>query len=107
MDFTEIQRDDFRRLLAELAVARMPFGRYGITERPPSGVPLIDLPIEYLIWFKQRGFPKGRLGELMGEVCAIKEAGMDEVFDPIRRANGGRHRVRPLRQRSVDFDERA
>lgn len=105
MDFTEIQRDDFRRLLAELATARMPFGRFGIKEQPPSGVPLIDLPLEYLVWFKQRGFPKGRLGELMAEVCAIKEAGMDMVFDPIRQANGGRFRIKPQRKRSVDFGE--
>lgn len=82
----------------------MPFGRYGIREQPPSGVPLIDLPIEYLCWFKQRGFPKGRLGELLAEVCAIKEAGMDEVFEPIRRANGGRHRLKPERDRNHRFD---
>jgi len=103
MDFTEIERDDFRRLLSELATARMPFGRFGIKEQPPSGVPLIDLPLEYLVWFKQRGFPKGRLGELMAEVCAIKEAGMDMVFDPIRQTNGGRYRIKPQRKRSVDF----
>ena len=105
MDFTEIERDDFRRLLAELSTARMPFGRYGIQSQPPSGVPLIDLPIEYLVWFKQRGFPKGRLGELMAEVCAIKEAGMDQIFDPIRQANGGRHRIKPQRKRVRDFGD--
>ncbi len=105
MDFTEIQRDDFLRLLAELATARMPFGRFGIKEQPPSGVPLIDLPLEYLVWFKQRGFPKGRLGELMAEVCAVKEAGMDIVFDPLRQANGGRYRIKPSRKRSMDFGD--
>jgi len=104
MEFTAIERDDFRRLLAELATARMPFGRFGIKEQPPSGVPLIDLPIEYLVWFKQRGFPNGRLGELMAEVCAIKEAGMDLVFDPLREANGGRFRIKPPRKRVADFE---
>lgn len=105
MDFTDIERDDFRRLLIELAKARMPFGRFGIQQQPPSGVPLIDLPLEYLVWFKQRGFPKGRLGELMAEVCAIKEAGMDMVFDPLRQANGGRYRIKPSRKRVVDFGD--
>ena len=105
MDFTDIERDDFRRLLIELAKARMPFGRFGIQQQPPSGVPLIDLPLEYLVWFKQRGFPKGRLGELMAEVCAIKEAGMDQVFDPIRQANGGRFRIKPTRKRVIDFGD--
>jgi len=105
MDFTDIERDDFRRLLIELATARMPFGRFGIQQQPPSGVPLIDLPLEYLVWFKQRGFPHGRLGELMSEVCAIKEAGMDMVFDPLRQAIGGRHRLKPTRKRAVDFGD--
>jgi uncharacterized protein (DUF3820 family) len=104
MDFTEIQRDDFRRLLAELATARMPFGRYGIQEQPPSGVPLIDLPLEYLVWFKQRGFPKGRLGELMAHVCEIKEVGMDSVFDPLRAARGGRFPLRAQPRRNHSFE---
>ncbi len=105
MNFTAIQRDDFLRLLEELALARMPFGRYGIKEHPPSGFPLIDLPLEYLCWFKQRGFPKGRLGELMAEVCAIKEAGMDELFNPIRQANGGRQKFNSSRRKSHDFGD--
>lgn len=83
---TEIERERFRSLLAEIGGTRMPFGKFGIQSRPPSGVPIMDLPEEYLCWFKERGFPKGRLGELMAEVLAIKEAGMDCVFDPLRQA---------------------
>jgi hypothetical protein len=104
MDFTLIEREDFRDLLAEIGRMRMPFGKYGPASYPPSGVPLIDLPPEYLSWFKQRGFPKGRLGELMAHVCEIKDVGMDSVFDPIRAATGGRFPLHPPRTREFRFD---
>ncbi len=100
MDFTAIDRDDFRNLLEEIGKTRMPFGKFGIQAYPPSGVPIIDLPPEYLAWFKERGFPKGRLGELMEQVYEIKSVGMDEVFEPIRRAHGGRF---PLHARRTKF----
>lgn len=104
MDLTEIDREDFRNLLAEIGKTRMPFGKYGIKACPPAGVPIMDLPEEYLCWFLERGFPKGRLGELMAHVCEIKTLGMDEVFNPLRRANGGRYKLVPGRRKSVDFE---
>ncbi len=105
MEFTEIDREDFRNLLEEISRARMPFGKFGIKAYPPAGVPIIDLPPEYLSWFKERGFPKGRLGELMAQVCEIKEVGMDSVFEPIRKANGGRFPLRIHRTKSFDFHD--
>ncbi len=104
MDLTDIDREDFRNLLVEIGKARMPFGKFGIKAYPPAGVPIMDLPVEYLIWFQQNGFPKGRLGELLAQVCEIKSVGMDSVFDPIRRANGGRFPLRPEKRRSFDFE---
>ena len=103
-DITEIDREDFRNLLIEIGKTRIPFGKFGIKFYPPSGVPIMDLPPEYLSWFQERGFPKGRLGELMAQVCEIKAVGMDSVFDPLRRANGGRFRLRPFRSKSFDFE---
>lgn len=105
MDVNEIDREDFRNLLGEIAVCRMPFGKYGRKEHPPDGVPIFDLPVEYLQWFQERGFPKGRLGELMAAVWEIKACGMDEVFEPMRRANGGRTRLRPGRPREFRFGD--
>lgn len=101
----EIDREDFRNLLGEIAAARMPFGKYGRKEYPPDGVPIHDLPIDYLVWFQERGFPKGRLGELMAAVFEIKACGMDEVFEPMRRANGGRTKFRPGKPREFRFDD--
>lgn len=103
-DFTDIDRDDFRNLLLEIGKTRIPFGKFGIKAYPPAGVPIIDLPAEYLGWFKERGFPKGRLGELMHEVYEIKAVGMDSVFDPIRQAHGGRYPLHPARRKSFGFE---
>ena len=82
--------DDLRALLAEIAAMHMPYGMYGPSTYPPKGCPLMDLPAEYLDWFWQRGFPKGRLGELMEQCLLIKNAGLDKLFNPYRAANGGR-----------------
>ena len=103
-DITDIDREDFRNLLIEIGKTRMPFGKFGIKSYPPAGVPIMDLPMEYLCWFLERGFPKGRLGELMAQVCEIKSVGMDHVFDPIRQANGGRFKLQPTRTKSFDFE---
>ena len=103
-DITEIDREDFRNLLIEISKTRIPFGKFGIKAYPPAGVPIMDLPMEYLCWFLERGFPKGRLGELMAQVCEIKSVGMDSVFDPIRQMNGGRFRLQPTRRKSFDFE---
>lgn len=101
---TEIDREDFRNLLVEIGKTRIPFGKYGIKEYPPAGVPIMDLPEEYLFWFHAKGFPKGRLGELMAHVCEIKVVGMDSVFDPIRQANGGRFKLRLTRRKNFEFE---
>jgi uncharacterized protein (DUF3820 family) len=104
MNFGEIDREDFRNLLAEIGRARMPFGKFGMQAYPPAGVPVMDLPLEYLAWFKQRGFPKGRLGELMAVVYEVKEVGMDKVFDPLRAANGGRFKLQPPQRKRFKFE---
>lgn len=104
MELTSIDRDDFRRLLADIAAMRMPYGKFGPKQRPPHGVWICDLPVEYLAWFKERGFPKDRLGELLSAVYDIKSHGMDALFEPMRQAHGSRSPLRPPRQKSFDFD---
>lgn len=101
----EIDREDFRNLLNEIGRTRMPFGKYGPKEHPPRGYPIYDLPTEYLTYFKERGFPKGRLGELMEWVWELKANGMDPVFNPLRQAAGGRTRFKPKRPKEWDFGE--
>lgn len=104
VDFTEIDREDFRNQLGQLAGYHMPFGQFGPKSYPPKGVPLTDLPEEYLAWFAARSWPKGKLGELMQLVWDIKSHGADFVFEPIRKARGGRMSVRKAKPKT-DFSE--
>ena len=105
MDFTEIDREDFRNLLGESGKTTMPFGRFGPKDFPPRGVPIMDLPPEYLQWFAERGFPQGQLGELMQVVFEINDVGMGSVFDPLREARGGRVSVRKRKNRRGDSEK--
>ncbi len=99
--------DDLRaRMAADMAdIERtwMPFGKFGPKAFPPKGVPIFDLPAEYLGWFANKaGFPKGRLGELLRIVYQMKADGSDAAFDPMRRRNGGRTPLRESKVRSFD-----
>lgn len=71
--------------LDEIGRTHMPFGKFGPQHYPPSGVPIYDLPVEYLAWFANKaGFPKGRLGTLLRMVHQMKVDGSDIVFDTFR-----------------------
>jgi uncharacterized protein (DUF3820 family) len=85
--------------MAAIERMRMPFGKFGPQNFPPHGVPIFDLPAEYLAWFNQKGFPKGRLGELLKIVYQMKVDGSDLAFDPMRKRNGGRTVLREQRRR--------
>ena len=63
--------------LLELARCRMPFGKY-------KGLLLTDLPEPYVVWFSRKGFPEGRLGELLQIVYEIKVNGLEYLFKPLR-----------------------
>jgi uncharacterized protein (DUF3820 family) len=87
-------RDWLTADLSDIASTGMPFGKYGPKHYPPSGVPLFDLPLEYLEWFRKKGWPQGRLGELLRMVHQLKGDGCDEIFDRFRKARGGRTSLR-------------
>ena len=65
------------KMLIELANAKMPFGKY-------AGRYLIDLPEHYLLWFKQKGFPEGKLGTMMESVLEIKVNGLEGLVRSVR-----------------------
>ena len=101
-DLAERMRAD----LEEIGWTFMPFGKFGPQHFPPKGVPIYDIPAEYLGWFANKaGFPKGRLGELLRMVHQMKVDGSDVVFDPFRKKNGGRTELRPEKRKSWDFTE--
>ena len=64
-------------VLLELAGMRMPFGRYKDRR-------LIDLPEPYVVWFAQKGFPDGHLGDMLRMVYEIKINGLKYLFKPLR-----------------------
>ncbi|MBI6117104.1 DUF3820 family protein [Salegentibacter maritimus] len=64
--------------LLELAHAKMHFGKY-------KGYYLSDIPEYYLVWYRQKGFPEGKLGKQMSEVFDLKLNGMEQLLRNIRR----------------------
>ena len=80
-----IDPDEFAETMAEISNTHMPFGKYGPGQCPPKGLPIYELPFEYLEWFQYNGgLPGGRLGELLELVYHIKKDGAGEVFAPLR-----------------------
>ncbi|HPR83890.1 MAG TPA: DUF3820 family protein [Pontiellaceae bacterium] len=69
----ELQPD--HEAFIQLANAVMPFGKY-------AGRRLVDLPEPYVVWFKQKGFPKGELGQMLETVYTIKANGLEYLFRP-------------------------
>lgn len=65
-------------LLKELVTMKMPFGKY-------KGTLLCDLPIFYLEWFHKKGFPKGKIGMLLGTIYEIKLNGLEKLLEPLRK----------------------
>jgi uncharacterized protein len=65
-----------QQALQELADARMPFGKYKDRR-------LCDLPEPYLVWFHQKGFPKGKLGQQLAAMFEIKVNGLEYLFKKI------------------------
>jgi hypothetical protein len=64
--------------LIELAHYKMPFGKY-------KGRYLVQLPEPYLIWFQQKGFPEGKLGELLKAITEIKINGLEGLIIKIQK----------------------
>ncbi len=64
--------------LLALANAKMPYGKY-------SGKYLIHIPEPYLVWYKNKGFPAGKLGKQLELVLEIKINGLEDLIYPLIR----------------------
>lgn len=64
--------------LTTLTTMKMPFGKY-------KDIILCDLPVSYLEWFQQKGFPKGKLGMLLQTMFEIKSNGLEYLLKPLRK----------------------
>lgn len=67
-----------KTFLIKLAHTKMPFGKY-------EGRYLIDLPEYYVVWYHNKGFPKGKLGEMLETVYMLKLNGLEELVKNIQR----------------------
>ncbi|WP_290698533.1 DUF3820 family protein [Lacinutrix sp.] len=67
-----------KTFLIKLAHTKMPFGKY-------EGRYLIDLPEHYVVWYHNKGFPKGKLGEMLETVYTLKVNGLEELVRNIQR----------------------
>ena len=66
-----------RQFLIDLAKMRMPFGKY-------KGKFLIDLPEHYIVWYKTKGFPNGKLGKQMELVYELQLNGLEDIIRKIQ-----------------------
>ena len=58
----------------------MPFGKH-------KGTLLCDLPVYYLEWLKNKGFPPGKMGMLLSSVYELNLNGLCSVFYLVKAAN--------------------
>ena len=65
-------------ILLQLVNVKMPFGKY-------KDVLLCDLPVSYLEWFQQKGFPTGKLGMQLATIYEIKINGLTHLLKPLKK----------------------
>jgi uncharacterized protein len=66
------------KILEQLIVAKMPFGKY-------KDRLICDLPVNYLEWFANKGFPKGTLGMQLETMLVIKMNGLEDILSNLKK----------------------
>lgn len=66
-----------KNFLIKLAHTKMPYGKY-------EGRYLIDLPEYYIVWYHNKGFPKGKLGDMLTQVYELKLNGLEYLIRDIK-----------------------
>jgi hypothetical protein len=67
------------KILIEIVQTKMPFGKY-------KGTFISDLPVYYLEWLHNKGFPPGKLGMLLGSVYEIKINGLMSILTLVKKS---------------------
>jgi uncharacterized protein (DUF3820 family) len=68
------------KILIEAVNQTMPFGKY-------TGRKLFYLPEPYLVWFNNKGFPEGKLGQQLALMHEVKVNGLESMLAPLLRDN--------------------
>ena len=64
--------------LLQLVKMQMPYGKY-------KGTLLCYLPEYYLVWYHAKGFPEGKLGQLLQTMYEIKLNGLEYLLEPLKK----------------------
>ena len=75
MEKSNLQNQQF---LIDLAKMKMPFGKY-------KGSFLIDLPEHYIVWYRNKGFPNGKLRKQLELVYELQLNGLEDIIRRIKR----------------------
>jgi uncharacterized protein (DUF3820 family) len=67
------------KILIDLVLTKMPFGKY-------KGTLISDLPVYYLEWLHNKGFPPGKLGMLLGTAYEIKINGLNAILTKVKQS---------------------
>jgi len=63
--------------LEKLANTKMPYGKF-------KNRYLIDLPEHYIVWYNNKGFPKGKLGDQLRLVYELKLNGLEDLVRKLK-----------------------
>jgi len=63
--------------LEKLANTKMPYGKY-------KGYYLINLPEHYIVWYNNKGFPKGQLGNQLRLVYELILNGLEDLVRKLK-----------------------
>lgn len=64
--------------LIKLAHTKMPYGKF-------KNRYLIDLPEYYVVWYKNKGFPPGQLGNMLETIYTLKLNGLEGIVYKIQK----------------------
>jgi len=67
-----------KQFLLKLANTKMPYGKY-------KDRYMIDLPEYYVVWYRNKGFPKGQIGEMLATVYELKVNGLEDLVRKLRK----------------------
>jgi uncharacterized protein (DUF3820 family) len=67
------------KILIAIVQTKMPFGKY-------QGRLICDLPVYYLEWLRNKGFPPGKMGMLLSSAYEIKINGLNTILLNVKAA---------------------
>ena len=65
------------KILIDVVTTKMPFGKH-------KGILISDLPVYYLEWLKNKGFPAGKMGMMLSTVYEIKVNGLSTLLEKVK-----------------------